>query len=139
MNLSEVLGTHTKVIDLVARYLDARGLLQLSLVCKQNERFQAKAFHTKFSDQVRVFQKKMKRISVSFCLIHTLISLDFSNNELTSIPSEIGQLRSLECLYLSQNQLTSIPSEIGQLPCCIDADKEISDFLSELKKAKFVD
>jgi hypothetical protein len=27
MNLNEVLGTETKVIDLVSRHLDARGLL----------------------------------------------------------------------------------------------------------------
>jgi len=35
---------------------------------------------------------------------------------LTSVPAEIGQLRSLELLYLRNNQLTSIPAEIGQLP-----------------------
>jgi Leucine-rich repeat (LRR) protein len=115
MNLNEVLGTETKVIDLVSRYLDIDELLRLSLACKQFERFQAKAFKEKFSDCVVVSVKKMKRITVSFCQIHHLISLDFSGNQLTSIPSEIGQLSLLEYLWLDHNQLTSIPSEIGQL------------------------
>jgi Leucine-rich repeat (LRR) protein len=115
MNLNEVLGTDTKVIDLVARHLDIHDLLRLSLVCKQYERFQVKAFKEKFSDKARVSEKKMKRLSLSFCHIHTLTSLNFSYNQLTSIPNEIGQLSSLEHLYLNNNQLTSIPNEIGQL------------------------
>ncbi|CEP02987.1 hypothetical protein PBRA_009205 [Plasmodiophora brassicae] len=43
----------------------------------------------------------------------TDLSLD--NNQLQSIPAEIGQLTSLECLALDNNQLQSIPAEIGQL------------------------
>ena len=42
-----------------------------------------------------------------------MLSLD--DTLLTSVPVEIGQLRSLEELYLSGNQLTSVPAEIGQL------------------------
>jgi hypothetical protein len=115
MNLNEVLGTETKVIDLVARHLDVEETLRLSLVCKQYERFQAKAFKEKFSYEVRVRDQGMKRISLSFCLIHTLDTLDFSHNYLTSIPSEIGRLKSLKYLYLHDNQLTFLPIEIGQL------------------------
>jgi len=35
-----------------------------------------------------------------------------SDNQLTSLPKELGQLRSLQKLYLSRNQLTSIPKEL---------------------------
>jgi internalin A len=41
--------------------------------------------------------------------------LDLSNMALTSIPPEIGTLRSLQALYLSGNQLTSLPPEIADL------------------------
>jgi hypothetical protein len=56
MNLNEVLGTGMEVIDLVARYLDMRGLLRLSLVSTQFERFQAKAL--KENIEVFVFGKQ---------------------------------------------------------------------------------
>jgi len=42
-------------------------------------------------------------------------SLNLSNLELTSLPSEIGQLIKLTTLYLHINQLTSLSPEIGQL------------------------
>ena len=38
-----------------------------------------------------------------------------SCNQLTSIPSELGQLVNLKELGLTNNQLTSLPSELGQL------------------------
>ena len=41
--------------------------------------------------------------------------LSLDDNELQSIPPEIGQLSTLQELYLSCNQLQSIPPEIGQL------------------------
>ena len=41
--------------------------------------------------------------------------LDLDDNQLTSLPPEIGQLTSLRVLSLSNNQLTSVPAEIGQL------------------------
>jgi Leucine-rich repeat (LRR) protein len=37
------------------------------------------------------------------------------NNQLTSIPKELGQLSNLERLILNFNQITSIPKELGQL------------------------
>ena len=39
------------------------------------------------------------------------------NNQLQSIPPEIGQLTMLQTLYLYNNQLQLIPPEIGQLIC----------------------
>ena len=39
--------------------------------------------------------------------------LDLSNKKLTSIPSELGNLSSLQKLWLHNNQLQSIPSELG--------------------------
>ena len=44
-----------------------------------------------------------------------LQTLYLSNNQLQSIPPEIGQLHMLQKLYLYNNQLQSIPPEIGQL------------------------
>lgn len=41
--------------------------------------------------------------------------LDLSDQKITALPSEIGQLLSLTKLDLSVNYLTSIPAEIGQL------------------------
>ena len=36
-------------------------------------------------------------------------------NQRTRVPAEIGQLTSLEELDLNENQLTRVPAEIGQL------------------------
>jgi internalin A len=41
--------------------------------------------------------------------------LDLSNQELTSIPAEIGNLTNLNTLYLKSNQLKYLPPEIGNL------------------------
>ncbi|MBD2210927.1 leucine-rich repeat domain-containing protein [Nostoc linckia FACHB-104] len=44
-----------------------------------------------------------------------LRSLDISRNLLSSLPGEFGQLVNLRSLDLSDNQLSSLPAEIGQL------------------------
>ena len=38
-----------------------------------------------------------------------------SDNRMTGLPAEIGQLQQLEVLDVSQNQLTGLPLEIGNL------------------------
>ncbi len=44
-----------------------------------------------------------------------LTVLDLSGKRLTSLPPEIGNLKSLQILYLGDNQLTSLPPEVGNL------------------------
>ena len=41
--------------------------------------------------------------------------LDLSDNRLTELPGELGQLTNLTRLDLSHNQLTELPGELGQL------------------------
>ena len=43
------------------------------------------------------------------------MELDLNDNQLTTVPAEIGQLTSLKGLGLWHNKLTSVPAEIGQL------------------------
>jgi Leucine-rich repeat (LRR) protein len=45
----------------------------------------------------------------------SLVTLDLSYSQLTTIPAEVGQLVNLQSLNLWSNQLTTIPAEIGQL------------------------
>jgi len=42
-------------------------------------------------------------------------TLDISRNQLTSLPPEIAELKNLTKLYISSNQLTSLPQEIAEL------------------------
>jgi leucine-rich repeat protein SHOC2 len=46
--------------------------------------------------------------------------LDLRDNQLTSVPAEIGQLISLQYLFLDSNRLTSVPAAVEELraACC---------------------
>ncbi|MCP4257766.1 MAG: GTP-binding protein [Planctomycetes bacterium] len=48
-------------------------------------------------------------------LLINLTTLVLSVNQLTSVPKEFGQLTNLTTLYLNRNQLKSVPKELGQL------------------------
>ena len=48
----------------------------------------------------------------SYIELHNLQTLDLYNNQLTHIPTELGQLNNLQTLYLDNNQLTHIPTKI---------------------------
>ena len=48
-------------------------------------------------------------------LSKTLRSLDLSNNQLASLPPEIGSLVSLKTLTMDRNKLTSLPSEFARM------------------------
>jgi len=45
----------------------------------------------------------------------TELDFNFYNNQLTSLPENIGNLSSLKILWLGDNQLTSLPESIGNL------------------------
>ncbi len=44
-----------------------------------------------------------------------LRTLDASNNNMTGVPAEIGQLSQLETLDYSNNKITALPNEISRL------------------------
>ncbi|EKO61529.1 leucine rich repeat protein [Leptospira kirschneri str. H2] len=44
-----------------------------------------------------------------------LQELYLRNNQLTTLPNEIGKLQKLEKLYLKNNQFITFPKEIGKL------------------------
>ena len=59
------------------------------------------------------FPEVLKNKSLS--KIYHLRELYLGDNQLTSIPKELGRLSALQTLYLYNNQLTSIPKELGNL------------------------
>ncbi len=49
-------------------------------------------------------------------LADSLEILDLSNNQLSSLPDEIAQLKKLKILFASNNQFTTLPKALGQCP-----------------------
>ncbi len=62
------------------------------------------------------YLKKTLKLSHSIIKLVSLQCLDLSENALTSIPAEIGNLASLRDLVLCNNSLISIPEKIKSLP-----------------------
>lgn len=48
-------------------------------------------------------------------IVLTVVAIDITDSNITSIPPEIENLKNLEALYLSNNNLTSLPVEFGNL------------------------
>ena len=57
-------------------------------------------------------------LKTSIMGVYNMKTLDLSNKKLTSIPSELGELKNLRVLNLSNNNLVSIPFELYNLKCC---------------------
>ena len=47
--------------------------------------------------------------------INTLVLLDLSDNLITSIPDDIGNLQNLQQLRLANNAIPNVPATIGNL------------------------
>lgn len=58
-------------------------------------------------NQIEKLPPEFSKLNVVVCKLH--------NNRLIKLPSELGNLTSLECLILFSNQLTELPSQIGEL------------------------
>ena len=61
------------------------------------------------------YLKKILKLNNTIIELSSSKKLNLSDNRLTSIPVEIGNLALLQLLYLDYNSLTSIPVEIGNL------------------------
>jgi len=67
---------------------------------------------------------------------------DFSGRGLTSLPTEIGQAKTLRWLNLSDNQLTSIPAEMGKIKALKNLhlnNNQLSVFPAEMRNAKMLE
>ena len=66
-------------------------------------------------EEVDLSGKGLKKITFRNLDNARIVKLGLYNNQLTSLPVEIGMLAGLKGLYLDSNQLTSLPVEIGRL------------------------
>jgi Leucine-rich repeat (LRR) protein len=66
-------------------------------------------------EYVDVVGKGLKKISFRNLDNARIVTLYLRNNQLSSLPVEIGMLTGLKELDLNGNQLTSLPAEIGRL------------------------
>ena len=51
-----------------------------------------------------------------FAIKDTVEFMNFGNNELSTLPSNIGEFRSLKILFFAQNKFKTIPSQLRDLP-----------------------
>ncbi|VFQ74329.1 unnamed protein product [Cuscuta campestris] len=71
--------------------------------------------HSKLSDQVEWLPDSIGKLS-------SLITLDLSENRLTSIPTAIGSLGSLQRLNLCGNRIVELPDSLGNLQELVSLD-----------------
>uniref|UniRef100_A0A8D2JH17 E3 ubiquitin-protein ligase LRSAM1 n=1 Tax=Sciurus vulgaris TaxID=55149 RepID=A0A8D2JH17_SCIVU len=83
--------------------------------------------------------------SCSLLSLATIKVLDLHNNQLTTLPEDIGQLAALQVLNVERNQLTYLPRSIGnliQLQTLNVKDnklKELPDTVGELRSLRTLD
>nr|WP_255679148.1 COR domain-containing protein [Methanosarcina sp. DH1] len=63
----------------------------------------------------RIRNNQLSSLPPEIAELKNLVRLNLSRNELTSLPSEITELKNLTQLDISRNKLTSLPSEISKL------------------------
>jgi len=73
-------------------------------------------------EEVDLSGKGLKKITFRNLDNARIVKLGLYNNQLTSLPVEIGRLNGLKWLDLGSNQLTSLPVEFGMLTCLKELD-----------------
>jgi Leucine-rich repeat (LRR) protein len=88
---------------------------------------------------VKKYKPKLVVKDIKYIEFPNIYTLDLTDNQLTSLPESIGQLKNLIYLDLSCNQLTSLPESIGQLKNLTNLDlgnnqlTSAPGFISQLK------
>ena len=121
------------VLSHIFSYMTLEEINRCSEVSKEYNRVSRseylwlKMLETDYKDNYNKFIKKTKYETYKGCYNLCKITkyeldklngsniLSLMNNNMETIPQEIGQLTNLQQLYLYNNQLTIIPQEIGQL------------------------
>ena len=62
-----------------------------------------------------MYENQLSSLPPEIGKLQNLTSLNLMSNQLSSLPPEIGKLQNLTSLSLSSNQLSSLPPEIGKL------------------------
>ena len=84
--------------------------------------------HSSFTTRLQMLNlsnNELTSLPSSIGDLSKLCKLFLSNNGLTSLPSSIGNLSKLQILYVSDNELTFLPESISQLSvnCLIDIER----------------
>ena len=83
--------------------------------------------------------------SVELGIIQNLEVLNLSNNQVSQLPSNIGELKNLKVLNLSNNQVSQLPSNIGELKnlevlnLSNNQVSQLPSTIRELKNLKYLD